>query len=47
VLKEELFQLETDRVRGKISQQEYESSKAGLETLLRRQLKTSDGSQHN
>jgi 5-hydroxyisourate hydrolase-like protein (transthyretin family) len=39
VLKEELFQLETDRLQGKITQQEYDSSKAGLETLLRRQLK--------
>lgn len=47
VLKEELFQLESDRLRGKISQQEYESSKAGLETLLRRQLKNPDGSQHS
>lgn len=47
VLKEELFQLESDRLRGKISQQEYESSKAGLETLLRRQLKNSGDSQSN
>ena len=39
VLKEELFQLETDRVSGKISQEEYEKSKAGLDTLFRRQLK--------
>ena len=39
VLKEELFQLETDRVSGKISQEEYEKSKAGLDTLFRRQMK--------
>ncbi len=46
VIKEELFQLETDRLLGKISQQEYQASKTGLESLLRRQLKSSDGSQH-
>ena len=34
VLKEELFQLETDRLNGKISEEEYEKSKAGLDTLL-------------
>lgn len=39
VLKEELFQLETDHVSGKISQEEYEKSKAGLDTLFRRQMK--------
>ena len=39
VLKDELFQLETDRVSGKISQDEYEKSKAGLDTLFRRQMK--------
>jgi hypothetical protein len=39
VLKDELFQLETDHVRGKISQEEYEKSKAGLDTLFRRQMK--------
>lgn len=38
-LKEELFQLETDRVQGKLTAQEYESSRAGLETLMRRHLK--------
>ncbi|MBZ5531265.1 MAG: hypothetical protein LAO20_07530 [Acidobacteriia bacterium] len=41
VIKEELFQLETDRLLGKISPQEYQASKAGLESLLRRQLKNS------
>ena len=41
VLKDELFQLETDRVSGKISQEEYEKSKAGLDTLFRRQMKNS------
>ena len=40
-LKEDLFQLETDRLEGKISQQEYETSKAGLDTLIRRQMKKS------
>jgi hypothetical protein len=39
VLKDELFQLETDRVNGKISQEDYEKSKAGLDTLFRRQMK--------
>ncbi len=38
VLKEELFQLETDRVNGKISEEEYINTKAGLDTLLRRQM---------
>ena len=38
-LKDELFQLETDRVNGKISQEEYEKTKAGLDTLFRRQMK--------
>src|SRR5262249_5385607 len=38
VLKDELFQLETDRVNGKISQEEYEKTKAGLDTLFRRQI---------
>jgi hypothetical protein len=41
MLKDELFQLETDRVSGKISQEEYEKSKAGLDTLFRRQMKNS------
>ena len=39
VLKDELFQLETDRLNGKISQQEYDKTKAGLDTLFRRQMK--------
>jgi len=38
-LKEELFQLETDRLEGRISQKDYETSKAGLDTLIRRQIK--------
>lgn len=38
-LKEDLFQLESDRLEGKISQQEYEKAKAGLDLLLRRQMK--------
>jgi hypothetical protein len=39
VLKNELFQLETDRLNGKVSQEEYEKTKAGLDTLFRRQIK--------
>ena len=39
VLKDELFQLETDRLNGKISQEEYDRTKAGLDMLFRRQIK--------
>jgi hypothetical protein len=39
VLKDELFQLENDRLRGALSQEEYEKQKAGLDALLRRQMK--------
>lgn len=39
VLKDELFQLETDRLSGKISEEDYEKAKAGLDTLFRRQIK--------
>jgi hypothetical protein len=38
-MKEELFQLESDRLEGKISQQEYESSKAALDKTLQRAVK--------
>jgi hypothetical protein len=38
-LKEELFQLETDRLQGKISQQDYATARAGLDMLFRRHLK--------
>jgi hypothetical protein len=38
-LKEELFQLESDRLHESISAQEYEKQKAGLDALLRRQMK--------
>jgi hypothetical protein len=38
VLKDELFQLETDRLNGKISEEEYAKTKEGLDTLLRRQM---------
>lgn len=41
-IKEELFQLETDRVQGKLTEKEYETSKAGLETLMRRHLKKTE-----
>ncbi len=37
-LKEELFELETERLAGKISEAEYAEHKAALETLLRRAL---------
>lgn len=37
-VKDELFQLETDRLEGRISQQEYDAAKRGLETLMRRQI---------
>lgn len=37
-LKEELFALETERIEGKISQQEYERIKAALEAVLQRAL---------
>src|SRR4029077_16013965 len=42
-LKDELFQLETDRLNGKVSDEEYEKSKAGLDALMRRQLKKTGG----
>jgi hypothetical protein len=44
-LKDELFQLETDRLQGKISQQDYATAKAGLDMLVRRHMKKADESQ--
>lgn len=38
-LKDELFQLETDHLQGKISQQDYATAKAGLDMLVRRHMK--------
>jgi Carboxypeptidase regulatory-like domain len=38
-LKDELFQLESDRLQGKISQQDYQTAKNGLDVLLRRHMK--------
>jgi hypothetical protein len=38
-MKEELFQLESDRLEGKITPQEYESSKAALDKTLQRAVK--------
>jgi hypothetical protein len=35
-MKEEMFQLETDRLQGKISQPDYESAKAALDKTLQR-----------
>lgn len=37
-LKEELFQLETDKALGKISPQDYASAKTGLDTLFKRHM---------
>src|SRR5262249_4457671 len=37
-MKEEIFQLETDRLQGKISQKEYEVSKAALDKTLERAM---------
>lgn len=39
VLKDELFQLERDRAEGKLGQEQYEKTKAGLDALILRQLK--------
>jgi hypothetical protein len=38
-MKEELFQLESDRLEGRITQQEYETSKAALDKTLQRAVK--------
>jgi hypothetical protein len=38
-LKEELFHLESDRLQGKISPQDYQTAKNGLDVLLRRHMK--------
>jgi hypothetical protein len=38
-MKEEIFQLETDRLQGKISQKDYEVSKAALDNTLERAVK--------
>src|SRR6185312_15405553 len=38
-MKEELFQLESDRLEGKITPQEYELSKAALDKTLQRAVK--------
>jgi hypothetical protein len=35
-MKEEIFQLETDRLQGKISAKDYESAKAALDKTLQR-----------
>jgi hypothetical protein len=41
-LKEELFQLESDRLQGKISAQDYQTAKSGLDALLRRHMKKTE-----
>jgi len=38
VLKEELFGLETDRLQGRVSEDDYVQSKAAIELILRRAL---------
>jgi hypothetical protein len=38
-IKDELFQIESDREAGKISEDEYASAKSGLDALLHRQMK--------
>ena len=38
-MKEELFQLESDRVKSKISQQDYENAKAALDNTLQRAMR--------
>ena len=38
-LKEELFELEVEHKQGRISQQEYEKTKAALDQTLQRALK--------
>jgi hypothetical protein len=43
-LKEELFQLETERLQQKISPQEYEKTKAALDHTLQRALSRKAGS---
>jgi hypothetical protein len=40
-LKEELFALETDRLQGKIGEDEYLQQKAAVELILRRALQRS------
>jgi hypothetical protein len=42
-LKDELFQLETDRLQGKISPQDYDKAKAGLDMLFKRHMKKAGG----
>jgi hypothetical protein len=38
VLKEELWQIETERLEGRMSDQEYAAQKSALEVLLKRAL---------
>jgi hypothetical protein len=40
-LKDELFQLERDRLDGRVTQEDYVNLKAGLDAMIRRQLKKS------
>jgi hypothetical protein len=42
-LKEEIFQLESDRLQGKISSQEYDSAKAALDKTLQRAVQRQGG----
>ena len=38
-LKEELFQLETDRIQSKVSAEDYDKAKAALDTALQRAMR--------
>jgi hypothetical protein len=42
-MKEELFQLETERLQGRIGQEEYESSRAALDKTLQRAVQRQKG----
>jgi hypothetical protein len=42
-MKEELFQLESERLQGKISKEEYDSAKAALDKTLQRAVQRQKG----
>lgn len=42
-MKEEIFSLETDRLQGKLSQQEYEAAKSALDKTLQRAMQRKAG----
>ena len=43
LLKEELFQIETERLEGKISEQQYAEIKRGIDALMRRHVGQNQG----